>query len=112
MTNQKYLYCISDEGGEDFITTSFIENVDGTIDIFNFSGETGVITHISIDYTFDPFTSFHGRYTNSNAIEYYSVNIIDIDLDRNTIKLKKSEKFSHIDLKQYKREKIIDRIIH
>lgn len=116
MTETRYLYCINDSGGEDYITTSFEsynEDNSSIIEVYNFNNEIDPndITHIAMDYTYDPFTSFNRKYTNTNKLAYYKVHLLEFDEDRNFIKLGIFDIIDDIDLYQYKREKKINIII-
>lgn len=109
----KYLYCINDMEGEDFITTSFI-CVKELINIFNFDQEFDItrVKYVAIDYTMDPFTSFNRRYTNSNALEVFRVKFLNQDIDRMTVTLLKLESIKSFDLQSYKRDIKIGSIIN
>lgn len=116
MTETKYLYCINDSGGDDYVTTSFDSYFDNynIIEILNFDTNKITpydITHVAIDYTYDPFTSFNKKYTNSATLAYYKVHLLDFDEERKFVKLGVFDIIDDINLPQYKREKKIDNII-
>lgn len=107
-----YLYCINEDGDDDFITTSFF-HIDDKIEIFNFGGEIDMrkIKHIAIDYTYDPFVSFNKKYKNSKALTCYEVTLLDLDIDRMTVILNIEKECSLINLRQIKRDIKIDKIV-
>ena len=113
MSDTEYLYCINQLGGEDFITISFEYNTD-YINIYNFNQEFDIekTKHVAIDYTSDVFLSFkENKYTNTNALKVYLVNLIEKDLDRMTVKLKILEKVDNFDLFIHKRNSKIESIL-
>ena len=113
----RYLYCINESDGDDFITTSFTydDTLLGYINIFNFNQEIDIekVKYVSIDYSHDPFLSFYqGKYTNSNAIKYYEIKFVEQDIDRMTVKLIAYQEVYEIDLRKYKRNLKIENIIN
>ena len=124
MSETEYLFCINDFG-EDFITTSFVYNINNdinfismkdkvsTIHIFHFNNEIDMskLKYVAIDYTLDPFTSFNRKYTNSTALRFYEVALKEQDDDRSMVTLDVIDSIYSFDIYQYKREKKIDIII-
>lgn len=118
-TETQYLYCMNDVCEEDFVTTSFSYFSD-VINIFNFNQEDFDMCrtkYVAIDYTLDPFTSFHNnntlpQYTNSNALQVFRVKFVEQDIDRMTVTLLIIESIKSFDLKNYKRDIKIENIIN
>jgi hypothetical protein len=116
MNETKYLYCVNENGNEDFITISYTLK-DDVIFIYNFYSDflevfdPKLVKFVAIDYSYDPFSSFNFKYTNSNALKTYSVEFIEEDLDRMTVTLKIKDKVENFDLQSYKRDSKISNIL-
>jgi len=109
----KYLYLISDNE-DDFITTSFEMNSD-LVTIYNFNEEVIPfdISYLAIDYSWDAFSSFTGnKYSNSKALKFYKCYFVSQDVDRMTLTLRIVETDDVINLKEYKRDVKINKIIN
>lgn len=116
MNEVKYLYCVNENGNEDFITISYVLK-DDTIFIYNFYSSfleifnPELVKFVAIDYAYDPFSSFNSKYTNSNAIKTYSVEFLESDSDRMTLTFRIKNEVENFDLQSYKRNSKISNIL-
>jgi hypothetical protein len=109
----KYLYLINDDEN-DFITTSFQISNDNIVTIYNFNEEISPfnVSYLAIDYSWDAFSSFNNKYTNSKALKFYKCYFVSQDIDRMILILKIIETDDVVNLKEYKRDIKINKIIN
>lgn len=108
----KYLYLINDDE-DDFITTSF-EIKEDIVTIYNFNEEISPfnVSYLATDYSWDAFSSFNNKYKNSNALKFYKCYFVNQDIDRMTLTMRIVETDDVINLKEYKRDVKINKIIN
>ena len=115
----QYIYFITENEDTNFFSTSFdLVHKDGEryFDIYNFDTNFNfdLLRYVSTDET-NPhsWNSLGGsnRYKNGNGIKFYLTEFVNIDTDRNTLRIKILKDELNMDLNQYKREIRIEKLL-
>jgi hypothetical protein len=109
----KYIYFITENEDSNFFSTSFEEvrvNGERYFDIYNFNNnfDFNLLRYVSVDET---QTNTFLKYANSRGIGFFLVELVSIDSDRSTVRIKIIREESNMDLQQYKREIRIEKLL-
>lgn len=108
----RYAYFLSENRETDCYSTTF-ECVGQTkIEFFgwDFGFDLGNIHYLVIDDTRGNTNNF--KYENSENIEYFKFKVIDEDVDRNILTIEITEEFENFDVRKFKRDIRIDKLLN